>query len=94
MVDRMMKQQYPRYHWIPVKLATVDGHVADFAFVTSLAASEVRRLTRMASLVSSWREQLPARYVAYMGRVGTEDSPPEELKAHRDRIVAGLIARL
>ncbi len=94
MVDRLMRQQYPRYHWIPLKVAEVDGHVADFTFVTSMMSTEVRQLTRVASLESSWREQLPARYVAYMGRVGTEDTPPQELKTHRDRIVAGLIARL
>lgn len=90
-VGNLIRQRYPRYHWVPVEVGGSPGNVADFNCVTSIPAEEVRqRGRRLASLVSSWREQLPARYAAYMGRIGTEDYEESDLRAHVDRIVDGL----
>ena len=89
----LVTQRYPRYHWVPVPIAAHEAYVADFSYVTSVPAEEARRSsTRIARLQSSWREQLPARYVAFMGRVGTADLSSSFLDAHTARIKKAVIA--
>jgi hypothetical protein len=89
----LLNQRYLRYHWLPVVIDDHPAHVADFSCVTSLPADEVRsRTTRIASLSSSWREQVPARYTAFMGRVGTVDYSVDWLDNHMKRIVGTLLA--
>lgn len=91
-VAALISQKYGRYHWLPVVIGGSPAQVADFTCVTSLPVDEVRgKAVRIASLRSSWREQVPARYAAYMGRVGTEDFARDELRAHIGRLVDSLI---
>jgi len=84
----LLRNRYPRYHWLPVAIGAQPAHVADFSQVTSLPVEETRGSRRVCSLISSWREEVQARYAAYMGRVGTEDHRDEELTEHVDRLIA------
>jgi hypothetical protein len=73
-ISRMIKQQYPRYHWLaPIPHTNLPPLVADFQIIACLPIDVIVRATPIASLQSPFREQLPARYAAYMGRVGTPD---------------------
>jgi hypothetical protein len=85
-LDQLVKQKLPRYQWFPAVDGLLPAMVADFAIVSSVPVDEARPKRRIASMISSWREQLPARFVAYMGRVGTVDLPAGELKANVDRL--------
>jgi hypothetical protein len=87
-LSQLMKQRYYRYHWLPVNIGAYPAHVADFGIVTSLPMGEVTQSAkRLYSMNSSWREQVPARYAAYIGRVGVVDYTTEETQAHLDRLV-------
>lgn len=90
----LVGQRLPRYQWLPVRIGEVAGHVADFTCVTALPAEEVKHTAkRVATLRSSWREQLPARYSAFMARVGTLDFKGDVLDAEIDRLISGVLAR-
>ena len=90
-LSQLMKQRYYRYHWLPVSIGTIPGHVADFAMVTSLPMGEVTKAAkRLYSMNSSWREQLPTRYAAYIGRIGVDDYSKSETQSHIDRLLGGL----
>jgi hypothetical protein len=90
-VRELIDHRFGRYHWIPVVLDGHPAHVADFSCVNSLPADEVRaKARRIATLTSSWREQLPARYSSYMARVGTLDFRREEIDPQVDRLVRSL----
>lgn len=81
-------QRLPRYHWIPVKIGESPGHVADFSCVNALPVAEVKASgRRVATLRSSWREQLPARYAAFMARVGTIDFKEDAVATALERLV-------
>lgn len=85
---QLLSHRYPRYHWLPVQVGGSPAQVADFSCVSSLPAQEIRATgRRVASLRSSWREQLPARYAAFMGRVGTDDFLSDEVDTHLARLV-------
>ena len=87
-LSQLMKQRYYRYHWLPVSIGASLGHVADFGIVTSLPMGEVTQSARrMYSMNSSWREQVPARYAAYIGRVGVVDYTKDEAQTHLDRLL-------
>jgi hypothetical protein len=87
-VRELIGHRFGRYHWIPVAIGESTAHVADFSCVSSLPAAEVQTSTkRIASLTSSWREQLPARYSSFMARVGTVDFRREEIDPHVERMV-------
>lgn len=87
-LQELMTQRYYRYHWLPLKIGNEHGHVADFSFVTSLPIEEIQGKTvRLFSMNSSWREELPARFAAYMGRVGVEEYSQAELGGHLQRLV-------
>jgi hypothetical protein len=88
----LLGHRYPRYHWLPVRIGDHTAHVADFSWVTALPAEEVRRSVRIATLRSSWREQLPARYASFMARVGTVDFKPEDVAREVDRLVMAITA--
>jgi len=91
-VTELIGQKYPRYHWVPVAIGAATTHVADFSCITCLPAAEVKeKATRVGRLTSSWREQLPARYVAFMGRVGTLDFMETDLAPHVARLAAAAI---
>jgi hypothetical protein len=90
-VRELIAHRFGRYHWIPVKIGEHPAHVADFSCVTSLPAGEVQGTARrIASMASSWREQLPARYASYMARVGTVDFDRAEIEPQVDRLVRSL----
>ncbi len=92
-IRELVGQRMPRFHWLPVGIDGSESHVADFTCVTSLSAEEARvNLVRICSLNSSWREQIAARYAAYMGRVGTEDFDAAELDSHIERMAAFVVA--
>jgi hypothetical protein len=90
-VRELIDHRFGRYHWIPVAMGGHPAHVADFTCVGSLPAAEVREtVKRVATLTSSWREQLPARYASYMSRVGTTDFRRDEIDPQVERIVRSL----
>lgn len=89
----LVTQRLPRYHWIPVRIGESPAHVADFSAVTALPVAEVKgKAARVATLQSSWREQLPARYAAFMARVGTVDFKEDALSAEIERLVNAAVA--
>ncbi len=91
-VASLIGQKYGRYHWIPIQIGESMAQVADFTCVTSLPVEEVRANTvRIASVKSSWREQIPTRYAAYLGRIGTDDFAKDSLRTHIDRLVESLL---
>jgi len=93
-LQELMKQRFSRYHWLPITIGKEDGHVVDFSVVTSLPSEEVHtRAVRIASMNSSWREELPARFAAYIGRVGVDEYPPEESARHLERLVGGIVVK-
>jgi len=74
-VKQLMRQQFPRYHWLgPLKDGS-DPLIADFQILSCISIDEARSAERIGVLVSPFREQLPTRYAAYMGRIGTPDTP-------------------
>lgn len=88
----LMTQRFYRYHWLPLKIGDQTGHVADFSFVTSLPSAEVsKKAARLFSMNSSWREEVPARFAAYIGRVGVEDYPAETSSGHLERLVGSVV---
>ncbi len=89
----LVTQRLPRYHWIAVSIGEAAAHVADFTCVTALPVAEVKgEATRVATLRSSWREQLPARYAAFMARVGTVDFKDDALAGEIERLVDAVVA--
>ena len=87
----LLLNRYPRFQWLPIQVGGHPAHVADFAQVASVAVEEVKRTAeRVASIASSWREQIPARYSAYMGRVGTDDLPESDISSHLDRLISAM----
>jgi hypothetical protein len=86
-VRNLLLNKVLRYHWLPVVIGEHRGWVADFQSVTSLPVEAVSQVSRVCRLRSSWREQLCARYSAFMGRVGT----PEYEKAQLDEAVSALL---
>ena len=91
-LDGLIKQRLPRYHWTPVAVGDSPAQVADFSCVSALPVAEVKTTaTRLATLRSSWREQLPARYASFMARVGTVDFKEAEIALAVDRLVKAIV---
>lgn len=72
-IESIVKNKLPRYHWFAPLPNTEVPLIGDFQYITSLQFEEAKNLGIVAELVSPYREQVPARYAAYMGRVGTPD---------------------
>lgn len=72
-VNQLMNQRFPRYHWLSPLPGTTSPLVADFQTLASVPVRELSDLTRVAAIESPYREEIPARYAAYVGRVGTPD---------------------
>lgn len=72
-IRRLVTQQFSRYHWLNPPPGTTVPRIVDFQQLASIGINEVAGSTIVAELRSPYREQLCARYAAYMGRVGTED---------------------
>jgi hypothetical protein len=78
----LMNNRFPRYHWFDRTPTGRGPWVADFQVVTSVPQVDFDELTVLASLNSQYMEQLPARYVAYTGRIGVPDRAPESYEEH------------
>jgi len=85
----LIHQRFPRYQWLPLDHAGSAGYVADFTLVQSLPADEVRTLGRIGAVESRWREQMAARYAAYLGRIGTDDFTQADVESHVQRLLSG-----
>lgn len=70
--------RFPRYHWIynPEK---EKGYMIDYQVVHSLPYSQAEKCEIIASLQSSYKEDLATRYAFYSGRIGTEDLAHEKI---------------
>ena len=77
----LMKQKYPRYHWLAPLPDSATPLVVDFQLITSCPMVELETYQIAAELVSPFRETISARYAAYMGRIGTPDLHSEEMNA-------------
>jgi hypothetical protein len=77
LINQLMDQRLPRFHWLAPFPGTHRPQLADFAIVTTIRVDTATQLPRIARLASPYREEAAARYVAYMGRVGTPDPTPE-----------------
>lgn len=75
-IQRLMRQQFPRYHWLAPIADGKDPLIADFQILACVAPEEIDSARIVASLESPFREQVPTRYAAYVGRIGTPDIPP------------------
>jgi hypothetical protein len=83
-VSRLIKNQYPRYHWLAPLPGSRTPLVADFQLISALPVDELADARLIAILASPFREELPARYAAYMSRVGTPDHASETVEAWLD----------
>ncbi|WP_152544805.1 hypothetical protein [Deinococcus phoenicis] len=83
----LFSQREPRYHWFDPWIPGGDGYVADFQLVTSVTTEEMSSLEVVAQLNSEYLEALPARYVSYMGRIGTPDRGAEDYKEHFEKMI-------
>jgi hypothetical protein len=78
-IKQLMANEFPRYHWLdPIEVGE-EAYICDFQLLTSLRADEVYDMPVLAYLDSEWLEQVPARFVAYQGRIGT---PNRNINAH------------
>ena len=87
---QLIHQRFPRYHWLPPLQGSQRPIIADFQVVASLHHEELESTNIVAALESPFREAVPARYAAYMGRVGT----PDYSQADIDSWVGGAVAEL
>lgn len=72
--------QGERFHFLP-EAFTVPNLLIDFQAALSVPLSELQDVQRLAVLDSPYAEALIARYVRYLGRVGTLDIDLESLLA-------------
>jgi hypothetical protein len=86
-IDELMTQRYPRYHWLDPLPGTQRALVLDFQMLSTLATDELKNSKLLAQLRSPFREQVPARYAAYVGRVGVPDTSEEDLKRSIDALI-------
>lgn len=89
-IKNIIKQKIPRYHWLSPPSEISTALVADFQIITSIPFVELENLPLLAELNSPFREQIPARYSAYMGRVGTPDFNRNTIDGWTDSIVSEL----
>jgi hypothetical protein len=73
-----------RYHFLPPIPGTKSPLILDFQLVQSASVPEIANTPVIAELASPYREQVPARYVAYMGRVGTPDYEQQDVDQWAD----------
>jgi hypothetical protein len=78
-LEQLMTQRFPRYHWLVPLPGTTVPLILDFQSVQSVPWEFLEQARIVGQLVSPYREQVPARYAAYMGRVGTPDHSPTDL---------------
>lgn len=78
-VGKIIRQQYPRYHWLAPLSDGANPLIVDFQVLTSILADELPATKILAGLRSPFREQLADRYAAYMGRVGTPNFSDAEI---------------
>lgn len=79
-IKELAKHKYPRYHWLePLPNGTVPKLV-DFQLMMSVDVVELEAAPIVAELASPFREEVAARYSAYMGRVGTPDFTTTQLE--------------
>ena len=71
-LDRVLKGQRERYHYLPGAL-TLPDLVVDFQRLSSVTRAEFDVMKREASLDSPYAESLVARFVRFYVRVGTPD---------------------
>jgi hypothetical protein len=83
----IIRQRFPRYHWLPPFVGSKRPLIADFQSVTSLNPEDLEGAHIVAALESPYRESLPTRYAAYMGRVGTPDYPAAHEQEWIDRTI-------
>jgi hypothetical protein len=82
LVDRikeLIAQRFQRWHWLAPIPGTASPLVIDFQLVQSVSFPDLTHARILAELASPFREQVPARYAAYMGRVGTPDLPQQQI---------------
>jgi hypothetical protein len=75
----LIGQQYQRYHWFAPLPGTEIPQIADFQLTTSIEVGELNLSSAVAELRSPYREEVAARYAAYMGRVGTDTPTPQDI---------------
>ena len=80
-IKLMIRQRFPRYHWLPPLPGANPPLVADFQTLSTLHLAEVSELPKRAALRSPFREQLPTRFASYMNRIGVPD--PAESDVNR-----------
>lgn len=76
---QLITQRLPRYHWLAPLPGEPRPQLLDFQLVESVSIQEVAGTKIVGELASPFREQVSARYAAYMGRVGTPDFGASEI---------------
>ncbi len=61
-VRQLIRQRFPRYHWLPPLPGSKRPLIADFQVVASLHDDELKSAAIVAALESPYREAVPARY--------------------------------
>ncbi len=89
-IHEIAEHRFPRYNWLSPLPGRSAPMIVDFQEMQSVTIEELEGAKVLAELVSPFREEVAARYSAYMGRVGTPDLKDEDV----DRWAAECIATL
>ncbi len=84
-IKDIIKQKLPRYHWFSPLQSLLPPFIGDFQITTSLTLKDLESQEMIAELESPYREQVPSRYSAYMGRVGTPDFSESDIQTWLDK---------
>lgn len=73
-----LEGRHQRYHWV-YNEEKEKGYIIDYQVIQSIPYKIAEKFERIASLKSSYKECLAARYSAYTGRIGIEDLEYKEI---------------
>ncbi len=90
-IEQVIKRRWLRFHWLAPLLDSQTPQLVDFTIVTSLPMSEAADLECIAQLRSPYKEEVSARYSAYLGRVGIPDFTEEELSEWTSHVIRQLL---
>jgi hypothetical protein len=80
-LKELITRRFPRYHWLAPLPKTTSPLILDFQLIQTVALPHLEGIEVIAALQSPFREEVPARYAAYMSRVGVPDFEAEQIEA-------------
>lgn len=86
-IKQLQRHHFQRYHWLDEFAGSNGPLVADFQFLSCLPSEFLNTAAPDAMLADPYRSELPARYAAYVGRIGTPDPEEARLAAWRQGLL-------